>query len=85
MVKLVKNDGILEYKPGDHIGVIPCNRAELVDAILEGVNIENKNMFDQYFSVEKFAKNSSIRKKLTLLPLIFTKYNYKIKTLGEPK
>lgn len=34
MLLEVSCNGSLTYQPGDHVGVYPCNRAEIVDGLL---------------------------------------------------
>ena len=55
-------EGTLDYKPGDHVGIIPSNRTELVNTILSRISLEHRAQVDEYFHVEKLANKDSSNK-----------------------
>ena len=54
--------GELEYKPGDHVGIIAANRKELVDAIL--TKVSNAPPPDQLVKVEILKEKTTVFGKL---------------------
>lgn len=50
----------LRYSPGDHLGVFPCNREELVQALLE--RVEDPPPANDTVQVETMDKDSNLRK-----------------------
>ncbi len=50
--------GELQYKPGDHIGILAKNRKELVEAVLGRVT--NSPPVDQLVQIEKLKEKTSV-------------------------
>ncbi|KAL7050858.1 hypothetical protein ACKWTF_004249 [Chironomus riparius] len=51
-------DGLLNYKPGDHVGVFPKNRTELVDGILE--RLTGVTNFDEPLQLQVLNEQQTI-------------------------
>lgn len=50
--------GELEYKPGDHVGIIAANRKELVDALL--TKVSSAPPHDQLVKVEILKEKTTV-------------------------
>jgi len=50
--------GELQYKPGDHIGILAKNRKELVEAVL--ARVTNSPPVDQLVQIEKLKEKTSV-------------------------
>lgn len=56
LVEISVNDDV-QYEPGDHVGIFPANRKEIVDGILQRVNgVEN---FDEVLQLQLLKENHS--------------------------
>jgi sulfite reductase alpha subunit-like flavoprotein len=66
--------GELEYKPGDHVGVLAANRNEIVEAVLDKVS--NAPPYDQLVKVEILKEKTTIFGIYLQLVIIRKKINY---------
>lgn len=55
-------------KPGDHIGVIPCNNQQLVDTIISRLKFGTS--VDEYFKLKKFNEENNEYELVEKLPIV---------------
>lgn len=55
LVKIMIDPNDLSFQPGDHIGILPENRQDLVDGILE--NLTGKEDWDEIMQLQILREN----------------------------
>lgn len=62
LVEMTVND--VHYQPGDHVGIFPANRKEIVDGILE--RLSGVDDFDEVLQLQLLKENHSTNGKLQI-------------------
>lgn len=76
LVEIVVND--VHYEPGDHVGIFPANRKEIVDGILE--RLSGVDNFDEVLQLQLLKENQTTNGRLIAsfyILSIFTFFVYK--------
>lgn len=62
LVEMIAND--VQYQPGDHVGIFPANRENIVDGILE--RLSGVDNFDEVLQLQMLKENHSTNGTLLL-------------------